>query len=30
MKITDIDTQELLDHHIINEEVANNIINYWG
>lgn len=29
MKITNIDTQELLDHHIINEEVANNIINYY-
>lgn len=29
MKITNIDTQELLDHHIIDEEVANNIINYY-
>lgn len=29
MKISNIDTQELLDHHIINEEVANNIINYY-
>lgn len=29
MKISNIDTQELLDHHVINEEVANNIINYY-
>ncbi len=29
MKITNIDTQELLDHHIIDEAVANNIINYY-
>ncbi len=29
MKITNIDTQELLDHHIIDEEVANNIISYY-
>lgn len=29
MKITNIDTQELLDHHVIDEEVANNIINYY-
>lgn len=29
MKITNIDTQELLDHHVIDEAVANNIINYY-
>ena len=29
MKITNIDTQDLLDNHIIDEEVANNIINYY-
>lgn len=29
MKISNIDTQELLDHHIIDEAVANNIINYY-
>ena len=29
MKISNIDTQDLLDNHIIDEEVANNIINYY-
>lgn len=29
MKISNIDTQDLLDNHIIDEEVANNIENYY-